>query len=638
MDAQAQAKAKAKPQAKASLAELKRKVELLPASPGVYLFRDARGEVIYVGKAASLRERVRSYFSGYHQQAQPKVGALLERLADLEYIATETEVEALVLEESLIKSYRPHFNVRLKDDKRFPYLAVTLQEPFPRLRLARRPAQDGARYFGPYTNLKLIREHLNELRRIFPLRTCNDPLDGRRPTRRRPCLDHSLKQCLAPCVGGVSQEEYRQVAQELCRFLEGRRADLLGALRREMEEAAAKLEFERAARLRDRLKALEGLVQLGLRSRSLGSVATAAEEAERDVIGLARTQGLCAVQVFFVREGRVKGRERFLLEVPADTPTEEALAAFLRGFYSEAEAIPREVLLPHPLEDEEARLLKRWLEERRGAGAKVKLHLPKRGSKARLVRLATHNAELTLLEEHLREEKRKAVAAILEELRQLLGLERLPRRIEGYDISVLQGAEAVGALVVFEDGLAKRSDYRRFKIEQVRGVDDYAMLREVLERRIAHLGELPKPDLILIDGGRGHLSAARRALEGAGGGWEGVPLAALAKHKQEERVYLEGRPEPLTLGEGGALHLLQRVRDEAHRFAVQYHRLRRKRRTLSSALDEVPGIGPKRKQLLLRHFGSLERLRAASLEELARVPGLPRSVATRVYEKLHEEG
>lgn len=626
--------ARAGPGAKARLAKLKQKAELFPASPGVYLFRDAHGEVIYVGKAASLRERVRSYFSGHHRQAQPKVGALLERLADLEYIVTETEVEALVLEESLIKSYRPRFNVRLKDDKRFPYLAVTLQEPFPRLRLVRRPAQDGARYFGPYTNSQLVREHLNELRRIFPLRTCNDLLDGREPTRQRPCLDHSIKQCLAPCTGAVSQDEYRRVAQELCQFLEGRRADLLRSLRKEMEEAAAKLEFERAARLRDRLRALEGLVQLGSRLPS----SSIAAEAEQDVIGLARTQELCVAQVFFVREGRVRGREQFLLEVPADTPTEEVLTAFLRGFYSEAEAIPREILLPHPLEDEEARLLERWLRERCGARArvraKVKLHPPKRGPKARLVQLAVRNAELALLEECLREEKKRAVAAVLEELQRSLGLERLPRRIEGYDISVLQGAEAVGALVVFEDGLARRSDYRRFKIEQVQGVDDYAMLREVLERRIAHLSELPKPDLILIDGGRGHLSAARKALERAS--WEGVPLVALAK--REEKLYLEGRPEPLTLSEEGALHLLQRVRDEAHRFAIQYHRLRRKRRTLSSTLDEVPGIGPKRKQLLLRHFGSLERLRGASLEELAQVPGLPRSVARQVYEKLHEEG
>ena len=592
----------------------------IPDGPGVYLMKDSQGEVIYVGKAASLRARVRSYFQGYHRQNEPKVRAILEDLADLEYIATATEVEALVLEEDLIKSYRPRFNVRLKDDKRFPYLAITMQEPFPRLLVVRRARRDGAHYFGPYTNAKLMRKNLHVIRSLFPIRGCNDRIEPGKPSRKRPCLDYALKQCSAPCVGKVSQEEYRRIAEGLCRFLEGRRRDLLQELRAEMAAAAAAQEFERAARLRDRILGIEQLIgQRRVRPTSL---------AERDAVGLKCREGVCAVQLFSVREGRVRRRERFLLEAPAGSSEAEVLAAAIRRFYSEAAEVPREVLLPQQIEDEE--LLARWLGELRGG--RVELRVPQRGPKRRLVELAARNAALAVMEEGLKAERRAEDRAALEELQRQLGLAHPPRRIEGYDISTIQGAESVGALVVFEDGRPRKSDYRRFKIKGAEQ-DDYAMLAEVLARRITDERFPLPPDLILIDGGRGQLSAALRAMRIHG--WGGVPAVALAKG--EEEVYAPGRAAPLSIPKDSpALYLLQRVRDEAHRFALGYHRLRRKRGTLRSKLEEIPGIGPQRRKLLLKRFGSLKRLREASLEELLAIPGLPRKVAERVYQALRD--
>ncbi|MCR4405150.1 MAG: excinuclease ABC subunit UvrC [Candidatus Acetothermia bacterium] len=597
----------------------------IPESQGVYLFKDRAGEVIYVGKAGSLRSRVRSYFQRYHQLNETKVRAIVESLADWEYIVTASEVEALVLEEDLIKSYRPRFNVRLKDDKRFPYLAVTLQEPFPRLLLTRRAEPDRARYFGPYTNAQLVRESLSALRALFPIRGCNDRITPGRASRKRACLDYSLKQCAAPCVGKVAQEEYRRLAEGLCRFLEGRRADLLEELRAEMAEAARALEFERAARLRDRIAAFERLV--GPRPARPGS--RPEPGAERDALGLACAEGLCIVQLFSVRDGRVRRGERFALEAPEGSTAGEALSAFLRRFYSEGAEVPQEVLLPQPVEEPE--LLERWLAGLRGG--RVRLLVPRRGPRLGLVRLASRNAELALAEERLKARRAEREQAALEELQRYLGLQGPPRRIEGYDISTIQGSEPVGAMVVFENGLPRKSAYRRFRIKGAAGRDDLAMLAEVLGRRIADERFPPPPDLVLLDGGKGQLAAARAAMRARG--WAEVPAVALTKEFEE--VFVEGRATPLAIPKDSpALYLLQRVRDEAHRFAVEYHRLRRKRRALRSELEGIPGIGPKRARLLLRRFGSLARLREASLEDLLSVPGLPKAVAERVYRALHE--
>ncbi|MGQ9602279.1 MAG: excinuclease ABC subunit UvrC [Candidatus Bipolaricaulia bacterium] len=597
----------------------------LPDRPGVYLFKDEAGEVIYVGKAASLKARVQSYFQRYHQLNEPKVRLIVESLADLEFIVTATEVEALVLEEDLIKSFRPRFNVRLKDDKRFPYLAITMQEPFPRLLFVRRAEREGARYFGPYTNSDLVRKSLNSLRALFPIRSCNDQIAPGRASRRRPCLDYSLKQCTAPCVGKISQEEYRRIAADLCRFLEGRRLDLLRELKEEMAEAAAALEFERAARLRDRLAAFEQLVgQPRVRPQPQPG-------AERDALGLACAGGLCIVQLFSVRDGRVRRGERFSLEAPEGLTTSEVLSAFLKRFYSEAAEVPREILLPQPVEELE--LLERWLSQLRGG--RVALLAPRRrGPRLGLVRLAERNAELALAEERLKLKRREREQMALEELQRYLGLASPPRRIEGYDISTIQGAESVGAMVVFEEGRPRKSDYRRFRIKGA-AQDDFAMLAEVLGRRIMDEQFPPPPDLILIDGGKGQLGAALAVMRARG--WSAIPAVALAKEFEE--VFAPGRATPLPIPKDSqALYLLQRVRDEAHRFAWEYHRLRREKRALRSELEWLPGIGPKRAKLLLRRFGSLAKLREASLEELLRVPGLPRSVAEAVYHALHGHG
>lgn len=593
----------------------------LPDGPGVYLFKDRAGEVIYVGKAGSLKSRVRSYFQRYHQLNESKVRSIVENLADLEYIVTASEVEALVLEEDLIKSYRPRFNVRLKDDKRFPYLAITMREPFPRLLLTRRAEDNGARYFGPYTNVELVRENLNALRALFPIRGCTDRITPGKSSRKRPCLDYSLKQCTAPCVGRISQGEYRRMAADLCRFLEGRRLDLLRELREEMAQAAAALEFERAARLRDRLAAFEGLIgQRQVRPQSEPG-------AERDALGLACAEGLCIVQLFSVRDGRVRRGERFPLEAPEGSTPGEVLSAFLKRFYSEAGEVPREVLLPQAVEDLE--LLERWLGELRGG--RVTLLVPRRGPKLGLVRLAERNAELALAEERLKVERSEREQTALEELQHYLRLQEPPRRIEGYDISTIQGMESVGAMVVFEAGRPKKADYRRFRIKGAACRDDLAMLAEVLGRRIMDERFPPPPDLVLIDGGKGQLSAASAVMRARG--WAGVPAVALAKEFEE--VFIAGHSTPLPIPEDSqALYLLQRVRDEAHRFALEYHQLRRERRTLRSELEAIPGIGPRRVKLLLRRFGSLARLREAGLEELLKVPGLPKSVAERLYRTL----
>ncbi|MFQ5795715.1 MAG: excinuclease ABC subunit UvrC [Candidatus Bipolaricaulia bacterium] len=624
---------------------LNQKLKLLPDRPGVYLMRDAEGEVIYVGKAASLKSRVRSYFQVYHQRTDRKVRALAESVADLEYIVTDSEVEALALEENLIKGYQPRYNVRLKDDKRFPYLKVTVNEPYPRLLVTREVEKDGARYFGPYTNVQRMRETVNLLRRLFPIRTCNDRIEAG-PTRDRPCLDYFIEQCTAPCVARISQAVYREKIKALFGFLEGHPGQILKQMRQEMAGAAERFDYERAARLRDQIADLERLVG----ERKTKGVSSS-ELDERDAIGLTSKDGLYCIQIFFVRDGRVRGREYLLMEAPEGTRVAEVLAAFLKRFYVEATTVPKEILLPEPIGEEET-VIATWLGHLRGG--KVDLRVPQRGSKRRLVRLATRNAELMLFEEGLKAERlSEQRQTALHELQERLGLGSEPRRIECYDISNIQGSDAVGAMVVFENGLPTRSDYRRFRIREVSGPDDYAMMGEMLRRRLWRaLRELEAiesreaaerreligrakfavlPDLIVVDGGKGQLGVARRVLQELN--LEGIPTIALAK--QFEHVFTPGNSEPLVLPhDTRALQLLQHIRDEAHRFALGYHRLRRERRALQSALDGIPGVGPKRKQMLIEHFGSVAEVREANLEELLKVPGLPRRVAEQIYKKL----
>lgn len=592
------------------------KLQLLPAEPGVYLMKDRHSRVLYVGKAGSLKNRVRSYFQ---ITKDLKMQRLMREVCDFEYIVTRTEREALLLEAALIKKHQPRYNV--KGDKGYPYIKLT-SEPFPKLELVRE--RDGAKCFGPYISSETVRETLKLLQKIFKLRTCNLSIE-QPPVRKRPCLDHYIGLCDAPCVGAISEDEYERLVEGAALFLRGRSSDLLAQLRRQMEEAAAKLEFERAARLRDTIHALERL--------RIGQQETTTRPIERDLIAYAVAPAhghvqMACVQVFFMRGGKLVGRESFFLETPPSTSGTEIITAFVKQYYESATQIPKEILVPCELDEPEA--IAGWLSERRGAP--VKLREIARGPQRKLLDLVAHNAALALRELTAQAAERADETALYK-LQHALKLDAPPRRIEAYDISNFQGRSSVGSMVVFYDGKPKKSAYRRFRIETVSGIDDFSMIAEIVKRRLERglAGDerfLPFPDLILIDGGKGQLGAARAVMRKLG--LEKIPTVALAK--EFEHLFVEGRSRPLILPKV-ALHLVQLVRDEAHRFALSYHRILRKREFLTSALDEISGIGPKRKQHLLEGFGSLQALKRATLKELQTV--LSPTLAQRLYRALH---
>ncbi len=600
----------------------------LPAAPGVYLMRDARGKVIYVGKAAVLRNRVRSYFHAPSGLSE-KTRRLVVEIADLEVIQTATEAEAFLLEDALIKKYQPRFNIRLRDDKRYPYLKITA-EPFPRVMIVRRRARDGARYFGPYTNAKAMRATLKLAQKLFPIRTCNLALPLKNP--RRPCLNYHIGRCLAPCAGLVSQEEYGRAVDGAAMLFEGRISGLVQSLRARMRDAADREQFELAARLRDQIFALN-------RALERQSVALP-DTVDRDVIGIAIDGESACAQVFFVRGGRLSGRETFHLRAPGTPSEAEVLSAFLSQYYAAAAVVSKEVLLPVAPDDADE--IADWLSSLRGN--KVRLKVPQRGEKRRLVELACDNARYSLKREGataalVGEEASDALA----ELAEVLSLSAFPQRIEAFDISNTQGGEATGSMVVFEDGRPRRDAYRRFKVHLAGKPDDYAMMREVLLRRFRRgLAELHDPtvshgkfsqfpDLLLIDGGKGQLAVALSVLEELE--LDGIEAIGLAKRHEE--IYRPGESTPLRLPpESKALLLLRHIRDEAHRFAITYHRKLREKRSLASVLDEIPGIGPKRKKALIKAFGSLEKLKQASVDEIAALPEIPRSLAELIANQL----
>jgi len=604
----------------------------LPARPGVYLMRDAREDVIYVGKAVNLHSRVRSYFTSSAQQDQ-KTRRLVAEVDALEFIVTETELEALILEANLIKTYRPRFNVRLRDDKHYPYVKITWAEAYPRVQITRRMERDGSRYFGPYSSTPTLRETLDMLRRTFPFLTCNREISGQ---DKRACLYYDIKLCLGPCIGAVSQEEYRAMIGGLIRFLEGHSEEVLHDLEARMRASAETLDFERAARLRDQLQAARRVVERQKIVAAAGS--------DQDVIAFARDDVNACMQVFFIRSGRLLGREFFMLEGTEAEEDRAVMAAFLKQFYKDAAYIPPEVILPDHID--EALVIEEWLRTRRGA--KVALQVPRRGRKRELLRMAEENAAqmLNLVRAQWEADAHKQEQA-LDELQEALGLPRRPARIECYDISNTQGEYPTASMVVFEQGVPRKADYRRFVIRSVEGPDDYASMGEVLTRRLqrwqaATTGEAKGtrgskgwailPNLLLVDGGKGQLNVALQVLEAFGLGGQ-VAVAALAK--REEEIFLPGRSEPLRLPRASqGLYLLQRIRDEAHRFAIAHHQQRRTRASLASELDSIPGVGPARRRALLKAFGSLERIRAASVDELTAVPGIPRAVAEAIKENL----
>jgi excinuclease ABC subunit C len=595
---------------------LAEKLDQVPDRPGVYLYKDAKAQVIYIGKAASLRSRVRSYFQESRAR-DPKTDALVGQIRDLDYIVTGNELEALILESNLVKKHRPRYNIILRDDKHYPFLRLTTDEEFPRLVVARRIQKDGSTYFGPFYPATAMRQTLRLVRQLFPLRTCRIKIDGTLP---RPCLQYYIHRCHAPCTGWETREGYARTVREVERFLEGRHDDLAMDLTREMEAAASEMKFERAAGLRDQIQALNTVRE----RQKIISI----EEADQDVVGVVRQGADACVQLFFVRRGRLMGRESFFFDRVAGSGTAEILSAFLRQFYARDVTAPPEILLSE--EPLESTLTAEWLARRRGG--RVELVVAQRGKKRELVAMAEDNAVLALQTHVLARGNRRQV--VLDELERALNLPGSPHRIEGFDISTIQGSETVASMVVWQDGEMKKDDYKRYKIRTVTGTDDFAAMREVLTRRYGRAleGEGVFPDLILLDGGRGQLHAGMKALEDLG--LDYLPIASLAKRAEE--VYTPEHLDPLVLDLGStALKTLQKIRDEAHRFAITYHKKLRHRRTISSVLDQIPGVGPTVRTNLLKTLGSAKVVREASVAELAAVPRVTPKLAQRIHDFFH---
>jgi excinuclease ABC subunit C len=580
---------------------LRSKLDHLPEQPGVYLFKNAKGEVLYVGKAAILAHRVRSYFQKA-STPDTKTSVMLSQAVDIETIVTRNELEALILESNLIKKHRPRFNVVLRDDKQYPYLRLPIKEPFPRLSIVRRVQKDGALYYGPYTPAGALRETLKVIRKVFPLATCDIDIDG---TAKRACIEFEIKRCMAPCIGNQTSEEYHRIVRQVRQFLEGRDTELLESLTEEMLAASDRQDYEQAARLRDRIVKIKQILE---KQRVTQTAAV-----DQDIFGLARNGAAVDLQVLFVRGGLLIGRKDFFWSEAPSQSDDELIRSAIEQFYTKDGLPPTEILVPTALSD--ASLIERWLAGIKGTA--VRVVAPERGVKHQLVCLAEENAAAALAE-HLQHETIDRRAT--EELQRLLHLDQPPRRIEAFDISNTMGQHTVASLVVWEEGQAKKSDYRRFRIKTVTGANDFASMKEVVARHYRNAETLP--DLVVIDGGLGQLAAAQEGLKVAG--HPGLPLIGLAKARgeKEERVFLPGRKNPIILEPSSpATHLLQRIRDEAHRFAISYHRKLRGQALVSSALDSVIGIGEIRRNALLRKFGSLDQLVHASADEL-RAAGL----------------
>jgi excinuclease ABC subunit C len=610
---------------------LEEQLKGLPAKPGVYLFRDEKGQVLYIGKAKSLRPRVRSYFQrGSETRAQ--IAQLPDRVEDVEVIVTDTEVEALHLEQNLVKRHRPPFNVRLRDDKSFPYIAVTVEDDYPRVMFTRERHRRGVVYFGPYANAKKVRETLDVLNRVFPYRPCEGPQPGRHSGI--PCLDYHIERCLAPCVGYVSKEDYAKIIDGVIEFLSGETRPILRELERKMKDAADGERFEEAARYRNRLFSVRHLAERqAADKRAVGTV---------DVIGIAVDGDRAAVQVFPLRDGRLIDRYGFHLENAAGQDVGALLEAFCVEYYGSSPSVPPQIVVPREAGDTAA--LEEFLSERRGS--RVEVRAPVRGEKRRLQELATENARVALESDALQSERRRLRRVeALEELREALNLESLPLRIECYDVSNIQGEAVVGSMVVFQDAVPKKAHYRKFGVRGLDGQDDYAALAEVISRRFARLRDVTSeeydesfaatPNLVVIDGGKGQLAAALQAMQA----YDLPRVAVISLAKRIEEVFVPGRPEPILLARDSAgLQLLQRVRDEAHRFAVGFHRQRRDAKARESIFDTLPGVGPARRRALIQHFGSAERFLAATQEELEGVPGMPAKTARSIYAQLHKAG
>jgi excinuclease ABC subunit C len=606
----------------------------LPAKPGCYLMKDKAGKVIYVGKAVNLRSRVRSY---YHQgqKTSPKIEEMVKRIVNIEWIIVDSELEALILENNLIKKHRPHFNVRLKDDKTYPYIRVHWGDPFPKVTVTRRLELDGSRYFGPYTSVWAVHQTMDVLRRIFPFLTCDREITG---LDTRACLYLDIKLCCAPCIGMVNQNRYRQMIDDLCNFLDGRTEKIVKRMKTEMQHESESLQFERAAMLRDQINAIETVVE---KQKVVSN-----KYIDSDIIALARSQGDACVQVFFIRGGKLVGRDYFMLEGTQDAHDSDVVAEFIKRFYDQAPKVPSQLLLPH--EVEEAKIIKQWLRQKR-PDQKIEIRMPRRGKERELVKMASENALETLnsLKAQWESDRHRQEQALIE-IQKNLELKNPLNRIECYDISNTQGTAAVGSMVVFEQGVPNKKLYRRFNIKSVQGPDDFASMEEVLRRRFnrwqvaqeaqVQPGSKPDrafnslPDLLIIDGGKGQLSRTIKVLKEFQLE-DQVPAAGLAKEYEE--IFLPGKAHPLRLPQKSqGLYLIQRIRDQAHRFAITSHRKKRLKTGLASQLEAVPGIGPVKRKALLGHFGSVQKIKEASIEELSSVQGINKELAQAIRQHL----
>lgn len=612
---------------------LDEKLKNLPENPGVYLMRDETDNIIYVGKAISLRNRVRQYFQSSKNHS-PKVRAMVANIRDFEYIITDSELEALILECNLIKKHRPKYNILLKDDKSYPYIKVTMEEDYPRIMLTRDVARDKNLYYGPYSSTKVVRDTIEVIKKLFPIRTCKKNLNNMKKGDR-PCLYYYINQCQGPCLGNITKEDYREVIRDVRKFLDGKYEDLMVGLKEKMKEAAAELNFEKAASIRDKIISVEKVME----TQKIVSV----DMLDQDVIAIALGESESIVQMFFIRNGKLTGSEQFVLNTKNDNDIKEILGSFIKQFYLTSSFIPKEILLQQSID--EALIIERWLTSRKGN--RVYIKTPQRGDKKKLVDMALKNAMEALenlKQKILREEARTIGAS--EELMQDLDLPYVPTRIEAFDISNIQGANSVASMVVFEKGRPSKQDYRRFRIKEIIGPDDYASMSQVITRRfrrgLKEQGEMEAqgrdpnkgkfsrfPDLLLIDGGRGQLNVAAAALRELG--IDSIPIISLAEKFDE--IYIERMEEPLVIPKNSlGLQLLQRVRDEAHRFALTYHRSLHSKTSIRSILEDIPQIGPGRRRALLKHFGSIEAIREANLEELSGVGGMNRRAALSIME------
>ena len=588
--------------------KIQEQLKLLPTNPGVYLMKNEQAKIIYVGKAINLKNRVKSYFQSSKNHS-PKVKSMVEKICDFEYIITANEIEALILECNLIKKYRPKYNISLRDDKTYPYIKVTLNEDYPTVSITRKILKDGAKYFGPYTSAGAVHEVLNLLKKLFQIRSC------RQMNTKRPCLEFHIKRCLAPCTGRVAKSEYREMIKSLCLFLEGRNEVVLKELTSRMQIAAENFQFELAAKLRDQVLAIEKIS--AKQNIIIGS-------SDQDIIGLARKADEACIQIFFIRSGKMIGRDHFLLNGTEGETDSALLNAFLEQYYNKATFIPKEILLPAEIENEE--ILSAWLSQKKNG--KVSFGLPQRGVKKEMVLMANDNAVVVLEEQMIKNSAGlEQTVGAMKDLGRYLRMEKELKRIECFDISHIQGSETVASMVVFSNGAPDKQEYRRYKLKSVEGKpDDFKSMQEVVGRRYRQSDGI-MPDLIIIDGGKGQLNSALEIIRALG--HYQIPVVGLAK--QFEYVFLEGQSEPVILPPNSkALYLIQRIRDEAHRFAITYHRKLRHKRNLVSVLDHIEGIGPTRRKALWDAFGSIAEIKKAKITDLTAVPGISENIANNI--------